>query len=150
MLQERDNQSLNFTQAVWCDNPKCNGDPRFCTCCIASSYSGSSLRKCIRITIRKRNIFVLLCNGRGKEDKQTRVLRTKEWENAARTPPYVCFSGNTLKVKLGKEQEEKLCRTPNEMGRAKKKAAAGRRWSSTQNNILLRRKCYCGNGNGTA
>ena len=22
--------------------------------------------------------------------------------------------------------------------------------SSTQNNVLLRRKCYCGNGNGTA
>ena len=105
-------------------NPTCSGDPRDCTCCIASSYSGSLLRKCIRITIRIREIFVLLCNERGKEDKQTPVLRTKEWENAARTPPYVCFSGNTWKVKLGKEQEEKLCRTPDEMGKRRKR----RRW----------------------
>ena len=143
MLQDHDkNQSLNFTQAIWCDNPKCNGDPRVCTCCIASSYSGSLLGKCIRITIRKREHFVLLCNERGKEDKQTRVITTYQRVRER------CANSNLCLHKEGARR--KTVHNFERNGKKKKKVAVGRRWSSTQNNVLLHRKYYCGNGNGNA
>ena len=64
---------------------------RFCTCCIASTYSGSLLRKRIHVVRRKDERCDNFCEMDAKNyDKQTRALCTREWKSAAHSPPYVC------------------------------------------------------------
>ena len=60
---------------------------RFCTCCIASTYSGSLLRKRIHVVRRKDERCDNFCEIDAKNyDKQTRALCTREWKSAAHSP----------------------------------------------------------------
>ena len=87
MLQEPDENLLQCTRVKTWSNQKCNRDSRFCTLLYSEHIFGKPIEKThTRWKMKRWEILQLLWNGTKLKTNKARVLCTREWKSATRSP----------------------------------------------------------------